>query len=118
MRVNVPFYIQPTDTYLQVLHNGKHNLFAFRQIVQSGREISTEKNRSFELPVVKPKPLYYIELPDGQMVQFYKAKRSTIINLLPSKKKEVQHMLSSQRLRLKNESELVRAMEMMEGMEK
>lgn len=118
MKVKVPFYIQTTDTYLQVLHQGKYKLYAFRQIVQSGRVINTEKNRSFELPEIKPKPLYYIELPEGQMIQFYKAKKSTFINLFPNKKNEVKKLLSSQKIRLNHESELVRAMEIIEGMEK
>jgi hypothetical protein len=106
--VPVPFYSQQKLTYLQVLYQGNVNLYVYRQILKTGEEIKQDKNRAVELPVVEPKPIYYIEKGDGNIVQLKKIKRSTILKAFPAKKEIIKKSLTEKKLKIKNENDLIR----------
>ena len=113
-KVKVPYFTQPVNTFLQEMYIGDYKLYVFRQVVQSGRQINTDKNRTYEVPEVKPKPLYYIQQPDGQWVMFLKPKRSVFSNLNPSKKVEIKKQLSLSRIRFRSEQDIIDVIEIVE----
>lgn len=109
--IKVPYYANPKETFLHVLCRGEVNLYAFRQIVITGKEINQEGSRAIELPVVSAKPIYYIETKNNSFVPLHKINRRSVLKIFPNEKEAIKRVLSEKKIRIKTENDLIRAID-------
>lgn len=108
IEVKVPFYKVRHSFFAQVLYEGSISLFAFRQIIDAGIYTYQQGNSTFEIPKVIPKNLYFIKLPNNDVVVVKKINKRSVINALPSEKDQIKKLISRNKFSIKNEKDLIR----------
>jgi hypothetical protein len=108
IEAKVPFYSLPPSFFAQVLYEGNIVLFVFRQIIDAGIYSYQENNSTFEIPIVKPRNLYFIKLANNDVIPIKKINKRSIFNALPSEKDHIKKFISHNKFSIKNEKDLIR----------
>ncbi len=107
IEARVQYQLKPTNIFAQVLLEGGYSLFAFRQVIESGKVTYRQNNRIIEIPEIKPRTLYYIKFPDGSYIAIKKASRRALIKTLPFDKAQIKRVISENKLRVRKEEDLI-----------
>jgi hypothetical protein len=111
LEIRVPNHGDRQEVFAQVLAEGNYNLFVLRWIEKSGVRERRQDGKIVELPEIESRPVYVIQLPDKSTTQFRRLRRSVLHDLLPGKRKEIQSILAGHHLRLRQEDDLIRAIQ-------
>ncbi len=102
-----------SEIFAQEVVEDKYSLFVSRRIEQTGRTNIRQNNRLIEVPVLQPRPVYYLKLPDDGFVKFTRLRNSVMYDLIPGKEEKIRNLFSDHRIRIRNESDLIDAVRIM-----
>ena len=99
--------------YLNVLYDGKIKLFLWNKTDEIAESPYYDLTGSLRNTKYVLKKIYYLDLPDKGMIRFIPQKRS-VIELFPEHKKEIKRLQRREHLTYKGNSEIVRAIKLLE----
>jgi hypothetical protein len=101
--------------FMEVLTEKKASCYAFRSIIVKGHDILNINGLSYSFGNLVKQPVYYLELPDQNVVSFRKIRKRLILNALPEeylvKAKEI---LRNNHITLRDESDLISFTQLLE----
>jgi len=97
-----------TDIFAQVGVEGKVSLYIQRKISITGEANVYINNSLFYFNNIGESPLYFIKLTTNHFTKLSRISRRVLLKLFPEKKKEIVKLMSDNHLNLKNESDLIK----------
>lgn len=104
-----------SDFYAQVLYKGNFILYARRELSRVGSGHSVQGKKNYSRIKVKPTPVYYIQIPDREMLSLRKLNRRELLLTFPDHRREIRQALRSNRIQLFDEDAFIKAMPLIEN---
>jgi hypothetical protein len=82
IRIKLSQLIDSSDIFVEVLAENKALLYVFRNIKIEGTDNVIEGGELYSYDLLVPRPLYILNLPDGETVYFRKIRRRILLNTL------------------------------------
>ncbi len=101
--------------YAELLYDGDVSLFVNRRVVQSGERVKTVEGSLRAIPQLDADPVYYILMPDDQLKELNRLSRRSLQGMFPDQQQEIRSLLRSEQRMIRSESDLVRAMSLIEN---
>ena len=114
IRFNAPGTNDPI--WAECLFNEKITLLARRHIEQTGSEVQHHEGSMVSLPVLEPRPVYYVINKSGHIARINRLNRRNLQNAFPGFEQEVRELLRQHNLRTQNETELLEAVHLINDM--
>jgi hypothetical protein len=99
---------QSRAIYAERLFMNHIGLYVHRRVEQTGETTELRDNALRPVLTLEPRPVYYI-VREGEAVVLARLNRRFLLNLFPDHRREVRSILRQNRLNVRNEYELVRA---------
>ncbi|MEE4176284.1 MAG: hypothetical protein V2I46_02120 [Bacteroides sp.] len=104
----------PINIYAQMMYQGGIRLLVHRSIHTKREVIENRGNALVARAQLKPNPAYYILMPDNQAREVKRFNRKALYRLFPEHSQEIKDAFRSQRLRIRNEDELIEAVKIID----
>jgi hypothetical protein len=99
--------------FAEVKVNGKLSLYIQRKISVTGSENVYRNNVLYNYDDIEATPRYYIKLPSNHYLMLTNLRRRAFLKLFPEKKKTITKIIRVNHLNIKQESDFVRLIELM-----
>jgi hypothetical protein len=113
IEVNSPVLIGKDEIFGELLHEGDISVYSYRRIIEKGRGDYRVGNRLYGGIIIEPSHLYIFILPDGTAQVTRKIRRRRILDMFPEHRTEIRDLLRKNRIRPRNEKELIIAAEIL-----
>lgn len=107
--------LKDSHFYAQVLYKGNFKLYAHRKVGEIGSGRSYKGKKKYSRIMVKPTPVYYIQIPGSEMVSLRKLNRRELLLTFPDHRREIRQALRSNRIQLFDEDAFIKAMPLIEN---
>lgn len=112
--IHAPLLIGKYEIFAEVLYDGNVELYVYRRIIETGRGDYRVGDKLVGGMNIKPAHLYIFRMPDNTVRIAQRLRRSDILNLFPEYRIEFRRLLRENRIRPRNEEELVEAATLLE----
>lgn len=112
--VSYRFGSQHRNIYAQTLYRGKSSVMLHHQILEDGEYHRRTDRGVFIMPVLKPSPVYYILLPDNQILSLRKPRTRSFLRLFNEERRELRRALRENRIRIRSQKDLLEAVKLMD----
>jgi hypothetical protein len=103
------FLSEQINILAQQLHKGHISLLVHRKIIQNGTLSERTDRGTYLIPVLRPKPVYYLLFDDQPADVVKRFSRRSLARLFPGNEKKVRKHLREHDIRIRNEKELTHA---------
>jgi len=100
--------------FAERLHKGKHNLFVYRKVEQTGEVIERAGNALHARAILEARPAYYLIDRQGNDHRLRRINRRSLLGAFPEQRRELRQLLRSHRASIGNEAQLVRAVSLID----
>ena len=101
--------------FLQRLYDGGITLLAHRQVIQTRTIPRTVDGRTTYIPFVEPSPVYYLSLPGEGVRVLRQMNNRALLTLFPGMRDEINALLRAERIRIRTEEDLIRAVKLIDA---
>jgi len=102
--------------WAECLYVDEISLLADRKISQTGSLVQQHEGSMVSLPVLEPRPRYYVVNAKGDTTRISRLNRRNLQNAFPGDERAVRELLRENSLRVQNETELVAAIRLINSM--
>ena len=108
------FDAHPVNIYGQMMYQGNIRLLAHRRIHTKREVIENRGNALVARAQLKLEPVYYILMPDNKAREVKRFNRKALYRLFPDHADQIRDAFRQNHLRIRNESELVEAVKIID----
>jgi hypothetical protein len=106
--------IDSSDIFVEILAEKKASLYVFRNVKIEGTDNHIEGGVLYSYDILVPRPLYILNLPDGETVSFKKIRRRILLNALTDKYKTIfRNIIQHNHLTMRTEDDLVKLIDLL-----
>jgi len=114
--ISVPLVADSVNIYAQQLYAGTISLVAHRRVVQSGERQESYRGGMQSIPRLTADPVYYIVTGDQEAFEVNRLSRRSLYRIFPEHRREIRAALRSEGLLIRSETDLIRAVSMIDEM--
>ena len=105
--------------YLNMIFDGKKSKIyrSKRKIFMEATQARTSLERAFPARYIDEKS-YYISLKNSSEINYLKVSKKSLLKLIDSKEKKIKKFISENKIKLKNEADLIKVFEFYESLKK
>ncbi|MBW6498229.1 MAG: hypothetical protein K0B09_07580 [Bacteroidales bacterium] len=100
--------------FAEQLYENDISLMTFRRILKTGERTENRTKSVISRAILKPDPVYFILMPDGNANILSNLSRRSFYRAFPDHKDEIRSMFRQNQLRLRNERDLIEAVKIIE----
>jgi hypothetical protein len=108
IRVSIPLMADSADIFVEVLHEKRASLYAFRKVEKKGSVNRIVEGVMYSFDKLVSRPVYIIILPDKTVISFKRIREGTLIKAFPEQfKGSVKDLILENNLSIRTENDLI-----------
>lgn len=104
------------NIYAHKLYEGNISLMAHRRVIRTGERLASHRGTQISVPRLEQNPVFYIITEDNIAYEVGRFSRRALYSIFPEHRSEIRAAFRRERLRIRSENDMVRAVKMIDEM--